>query len=158
MLAAALLLSSAGCNFLANSSNEPTGENGDQDSALPGWLLLAHRSAEDPDAADNEVAFNLKTRDDEEENGLEEDLGDNTTGTPGTEESSQPAPAPSQPAPSQSGNTSDEGTGDMPKPGTMEYIIWKKQLQDEAAAAKEQEKDDELDWWEKESNEDTGWW
>ncbi len=162
-LTAALLLSLGGCDFNSDSSAEPTGGNGDPGNALPEWLLLAHRNAEDPDATDNEVALNLKERDDENDEPAEEDILQ--TEQPETTESSQQEPiehsledpAPSSPAPSQNDSSSDKSSDETPKPGTMEYIIWKKKQEEAAKDAKANEKDENLDWWEDESDEDSSW-
>ncbi|OPL09289.1 MAG: hypothetical protein AVO34_13810 [Firmicutes bacterium ML8_F2] len=157
-LTAALLLSLGGCDFLSDSSTEPTGGSGDTGNALPEWLLLAHRNAEDPDATDNEVALNLKERDDENDEAAEEDILQ--TEQPETTESSQQEPIEhslEDSASSQTDSSSDENSDETPEPGTMDYIIWKKKQEEAAKDAKEQEKDENLDWWEDESDEDSSW-
>ncbi|MDY6826242.1 MAG: hypothetical protein SVV67_03565 [Bacillota bacterium] len=160
-LTAVLLLSSAGCDILSGNSADPTDENSGQNSVLPEWLLLAHRNAEDPDADDNEIALNLKERDDENDDTEEEGLLE--TAQPETTESSQPEavehsledPAPSSPAPSQSNSSSESSTEGIPEPGTKERLKWLMKQADDNFLNNDDEQEDDG---EQDNNDGQDWW
>jgi hypothetical protein len=115
----ALSFSLIGCDLLPFSSADQD-LVASLDGELPGWLLLSHRSAVDPDAADDDL-LNPKE--------------------PLAEEEKEAEPAAEVPASSGSGSTqpqqpSDSGSGSSgsgssgtptssdPQPGTREYLAW----------------------------------
>ncbi len=135
-----------GCDLLPFLNSGPeladTGTEGD----LPEWLMLAYRSTES--AVDDELV-NPKDR-----NGQDEPEGDSDEEEevipPSATQDYTPAPAPSGgTTPPPSNNNQGGGGSDMPEPGTMAYILWKKRQ--EEAARKEREKEraeeDAGSWW-----------
>lgn len=121
----ALSLTLIGCGMLTSQTADQdlvAGLDGD----LPGWLLLSHRSAVDPDAEDD--LLNPKDPEDESIDlesdeiamgGSEEDDG---VTPPSAEQSAPPASSGSSSASQQPSSSS--STSQTPKPGSREYSAW----------------------------------
>jgi len=176
LVALVLLLSMlmVGCGMLLSRDTETEEpEMAEKEGELPEWLLLAHRQTDD-DTDDEEL---LKPKDPEEEEDEEEDLGEAIGGAVEEEATDEPAQTEDTRDTADTGPvapdevTEEAATGqqedareenDEPRPGTMDYIIQKRQetgktygeieAEREAEEAEEEaEKDDEDDdrsWWE----------
>ena len=158
----ALALQLTGCSLLFSRGSDPERETAVQEAGMPSWLLLSHRSIEDPDLADSddlpESPGNGETED--PDGSINVEPSGPSTGSP---------PAATQPSggsatPEQANNDNDI------KPGTMEWLdemkkqekaaqeAWEKEKAAEEEAAKEEDIDEteEKKWYDMDKNNDNG--
>jgi len=145
----------SGCeDILPWSASPDENDTAREEDGLPEWLSMTHRSTdgfridhEDEDFESDEVtdADIIPGKEDAEEieDVTSDDGEDKVTDDPSTEKEETTEPTETaEPA-------EEEITDDKPKPGTMDYIVWKRQQE------KNDEKgpgvfDRENPWWEKE--------
>lgn len=130
MISIILLLT--GCSMLFSRGSDPERETAASEAGMPSWLLLSHRSIDDPDGVDNgnQPGSPGNEETDQQDLTINVDPPEPSTGSPPA--AAQPSADSSTPEQTKSGN-------DI-KPGTMEWIAEIKKQEKEAQAAMEKEK------------------
>jgi len=127
-----LILLLTGCGMLLSRGSDPEREIAAQETGMPSWLLLSHRSIDDPDGVDSGNQPDLPESD-------ETDQQDSDIKVEPSEPSTDSPPAATQPSADSSTPEQTKNENDI-KPGTMEWIAEMKKQEAAAREAMEKEK------------------